>query len=195
MASTHVSTTGIIQTRQNDASSKMKLTICHQLSGIQLVSPVYVGYGTCYLPPDQRVDVGFTTQVGFDINPDQGLGILMYKLERKNMDEFDEVTCVQIVIVWRVCTSGEFCIVSDLIEHDKDSIWDRDRLIRLANCYTLFNMQRGPIEETYLMNDNTVLMTRVNATREGGCYKLVMTISETSIRDDTQRPRYMDVDR
>jgi hypothetical protein len=44
------------------------------------------------------------------------------------------------------------------------------------------------------MHDNTVLMTSLNVTREE-CYKLEMTISEGSIKDDTQRPHYIDMDK
>jgi hypothetical protein len=59
-------------------------------------------------------------------------------------------------------------------------------------CYI---QQYGPIESTYLIHDNNVLMERVNTTREAEYYKLEMTISEGSIKDGTWRPRYIDVDR
>jgi hypothetical protein len=35
----------------------------------------------------------------------------------------------------------------------------------------------------------------VNVTHEGGCYELDMTISEATIKDNTRRPWYLDLDR
>jgi hypothetical protein len=61
----------------------------------------------------------------------------------------------------------------------------------LAKHYELFDIQDGPFEDTWLMDDNRVLMTRLNATRKKECYKLEMTISETNIKDDTERPAYL----
>jgi hypothetical protein len=61
----------------------------------------------------------------------------------------------------------------------------------LAEYYKLFNMQYDLIEDTWLMRDNTVLMTSLNITREPEWYKLKMTISRTSIKYDTQRLRYI----
>jgi hypothetical protein len=115
----------------------------------------------------------------------------MYKLQRKNIDQSsedpafstNEMTCVQLVIIWKVNNSREFYIFSDLIEHDKCRLWDRDRLMKLAKWYKLYDIQHVPIEESWSMHDNTVLMKRVNITREAEYYKLDMTIYEASIKD------------
>jgi LAS superfamily LD-carboxypeptidase LdcB len=57
--------TDAIQSSQNDASSKVKLIIHNQFPGTELVSPLYYSDGvTCCLSPDQKVDIGSTTQVG-----------------------------------------------------------------------------------------------------------------------------------
>jgi hypothetical protein len=82
-----------------------------------------------------------------------------------------------------------------LIEYDKGSVWDKDSLMRIAKQHKPFNIQHVPIEDTWLMPGNRVLMTRVNVIREGKFHKLEMTISETSIKDDTQRPWYIGMDR
>jgi hypothetical protein len=70
--------------------------------------------------------------------------------------------------------------------------------MRLVECYELHDMQRGPIENTWLMYYNglltpynTALMTSVNATCKEECYKLEMIISEGGTNRDTQRPRYL----
>jgi hypothetical protein len=100
-----------IRQRPNDAPSKVKLVIHHQLLGIELVSPMYVSDGaTCYLLPEHRVRAGSTVQVGFKIDLTQGesVGVLMYKLQRKCVDQSnvylapsEEVTCT-LLIIWNV---------------------------------------------------------------------------------------------
>jgi hypothetical protein len=185
---------------------RVRLVIHHQFPGIELVSPTYVGNGViCCRPPDQRVDVGFTTQADFKINFSRGnpIDILMYEIKRKSTKRFnrnttsseDETTCTQLFIAWELKNSIEFCAFSSLIEHDKGCIWDGDNLMKLADWYNLTNIQYSPIEMTYLIYDNTVLMTKIDASYEEGCYKLEMTISEGSIKYNTQRPRYIDVER
>jgi hypothetical protein len=108
MESTDSSVVNIVQPRQDDAPSKVELTIRHQFYGIELVSPVYVGDVACYLSPDQRVNVGSTTRASFNIDPSQGesIGALIYKLERTSIDEFDEDTtfveegtCLRLFII------------------------------------------------------------------------------------------------
>jgi hypothetical protein len=190
----------IIQPHQNSLPSKVKLIIRNQFPGVELISPLYCSDGTeCYLPPNQRVDFGFTTQIGFNIAPGQEpIGVLMYKLQRKNMDEkatsSEEATCIQLFMIWNVNNSREFCIYSHLIEHDKGHVWDKDKLMKLAKCYKLVNIQYGSIKETWLMHDNTVLMTSLNMIHEED-YELEIIISEGSISDNTQRLKYIDLDR
>jgi hypothetical protein len=205
MSSTDNSDTESIQSSQNDVPPEVKLIIHHQFPGVELVSPVYTCDGaTCHLTPDQRVYFGSTTQAGFKNDSGHGsLNILMYKLQRKNMDESneevisskDEATCIQLVIIFEVDGFEEFCMYSRLIEHDKDSVWDRDRLIELADRCVLSDIQHISVEETYLMHDNVVLMTRANVTCEETYYKLEMTITEGSVNEDTRKPWYVNMDR
>jgi hypothetical protein len=200
MTSTDISDVDSIQSYHSCAPVEVKLTIHHQFPGVELVSPVYAGNGTtCYLSPDQRVDVGSTTQAGFklDFPYECSTDILMYKLQRKNIDQSDdeEAISTQFFMIWEVDSFRNFCTVSYLIEHDEGKVWDEDKLMDLAERYSIHQIQYGHIEETWLMRDNTVLMTCLNVTYEEECYKLEMTISEASMRDDTRRPRYIDVDR
>jgi hypothetical protein len=192
-----------IQLHQNSTPSKVKLIIRNQFPGIELVYPVYASDGTtCCLSPNQRVDVGSTMQASFSIGPDQEpIGALMCKLQGKNIDEFsdeaissEEVTHIWLVMIWKVYKSGKFCIVSDLIEHDKSHVWDNNELMKLNEYYELFDVQYGPVEETWLMHDNAVVTTNLNIIREEEYYELEMTISEGSIRDDTQRLHYIGLD-
>jgi hypothetical protein len=178
--------------------------IHHQFPGIELVSPVYAcDSAICHLSPDQCVDVGSTTQASFNINFSwrKPIGILMYELKntkQSNKDTIsseDEATCTQLYIAWKINNSKKLCIVSDIIEHDKGCVWNRDNLIKLAHRYKLYDIKHGPVEHTYLMHDNTALMTRVNVICEEECYKLELTISKTSIKYGIWRLEYIDMDR
>jgi hypothetical protein len=181
-----------------NAPSKLKLTMHHQFPGVELVSPVYAGYGIeCYSSPDQRVDFGSTTRAGFDIDSGQkaSIGVLMYKLQGKNMYQFndEEAKHMELVVIWKVYRS-EFDVYPFITEHEKDDILERKRLLKLARNYRPNNVQNNSTENTWFMDDHTVLMIRLNVNHEEECYKLEMTLSETSIRDDTQRPWYFDED-
>jgi hypothetical protein len=121
----------------------------------------------------------------------------MYELKKKNKDAIsseDEANCIQFFMTWKVDSSKEFCVTSYLIEHDRSCVWDKDKLMQLAKYYKLTNIQDCPIEYTLLIHENTILRARMNATREEECYKFEMTLSETSIKDDTDWPPYFDLD-
>jgi hypothetical protein len=206
------------------APSEVKLIVYHRFPGIELISPICIGSDAkSYPSPDRKVVFGSKTQVNFKSirsyktfsgvlyistlrkkkRNESFSGVLMYKLQRENtnpsnvdvISSEEEATCTQFVIVWEINSSKKFSIASYLIEHDKDSVWDEDKLLQLTKYYKPANIQYGHVEETWLMHDNTVLMTSLNITPEGGCYKLVMNISKTSIKDGTQRPLYISLDR
>jgi hypothetical protein len=202
MDSTH--DVDIIQSYQNNAPSKVNLTIHHQFPGVELASPVYASDGaSCYLSPDYIIDVGSTMQTSFNIDftQDETMGALSYKLQRKNIDEFneestsseEETTCIQLVVIWEVDRLGEFRVISHLIEYDKDYVWDRNRLMKLAEHYKSSNMKDALIEETWLMYDNTVLMTIMMVARKEEYYELEIIISKTSMNENTRRPWYIDL--
>jgi hypothetical protein len=181
-----------------DRLLEVKLIIHNQFPGIELVSPMYyINGATCYLSPAQRVDVDSTTQAGFDIGltQDKSTGVLIYKLQRRNADEFNEETCIRIVIIWEVHRSGKFSVASLIVEHNKSHVWDEDKSLQLIKHRDLFGMQYDLTEETYLMREHTVLMTRMSIIRKEEYYELEMTITEGSINEDTQRLRYIDMNK
>jgi hypothetical protein len=176
----------------------LELVIHNQCSNIELVSPLYYSDGTeCHLSPDQRVYAGSTMQTYLmvDLFQNEFICALMYRLKGKDTDELNVVTCTQLAMVWKFDKFKRFHLVTRLIEHDKGQVWDKDRMMKLVKHYRLFNMQHGLIEETWLMRDNTVLMIRENVTRKEDCYRLEITIAETSVKDDTWRPWYFDLDK
>jgi hypothetical protein len=207
MLSTNSSDTDTIQSLQSDTTPNVRLIIHHQFLGTKLASPVYIGYGvTCSLSPEQKVDVGSTMQASFNIDPSQeeSIGILIYKLQMEDFDSSDEeiiseeeeTTCTQLVMIWKAHISGEFYVDSFLIEHDRNHFWDRDGLMKLVKYRRLFNVQHGPVESTWSLHDDTVLVINLNVTHEEECRILEMTTYEGSTdNEDSQRPWHVDVDR
>jgi hypothetical protein len=109
----------------------------------------------------------------------------------------NEVTFIRLVIVWKVDKFKSFSTVSFLIEHDKFQTWNRHKLMKLTEEeYKLYDIQQCPVEETWLLHNNIALSTRVNITREEEeCYKLEVAIYETSMKYNTQRLRYISINR
>jgi hypothetical protein len=98
----------------------VKLAIHHRFPGIELVSPAYTSNTTCFLSPNQRVVAGSTTQVSFNIDPNQDESIgLVYKLQKGNTNHQpndniipseDEASYTQLFIIWKINNSKEFCV-------------------------------------------------------------------------------------
>jgi hypothetical protein len=198
MASTRTSGTDSTQSHQKETLSEINLIIHHQFPDIKLASPVYLCHNATHRPSfDKQVNSGHTMKANLKLNLSRkGISALMYKLQGKNTaSEKDNETCVQLVIIWKIDSSKEISVISDLMEHEKDRIWYRYKLQKLVEYYKLFDIQHCPIEETYLLHDNTVLMTTLNASHKEGCYEIEMTISKTSINDNTTRIRYIELDR
>jgi hypothetical protein len=189
-----------IHSIQNDPPSEVKLIIHNQFLGIELASPMHAGESVmCYLSPKQHLDAGSTMKVYFnvDLEQNESISILMCKLKRTSINEFDEEerTCIQFVIVWKVNKFKRFFVSTYLMEHDRSRVWDRNMLMELAKKEKLFDIKHYLVEKTYLIHDNRVLKTSLNTTHEEECCKLEITISETSMEDDTQRPWYFGMDR
>jgi hypothetical protein len=203
MTSTHTRGVNLIPFLHGGIPTVVDLIIHNQVPGIELVSPVYTGYGIEFdLSPNERVNFGSTTHISFDVDIpwEVTYGILMYRLQRKNFDEGamsseEEVPYIYLAITWKVYGPREVGILSILMEHDKNCIWDENNQKKLDAWCNLVDPQDGSSEDTWLMHDNTVLMKRMNISREGIRYKIEFTISEGNINKDTQRPWYFGVDR
>jgi hypothetical protein len=183
------------------ALSEVKLIIHNQFRGVELTSPFYVSNGAkCHLPPSQDVYFNSETEIGFkiDLSQRESNGALIYELRRNNIYQHNGniisheagTTCIQLVMIWMVDKDGDFYVRPDVIEHDKNRYWDEPTLKKLIEIFNRLNIRHGPVEKTWLIHDNTVLMASVKLTPKEECYKLEITISEESIKDDTQRPWY-----
>jgi hypothetical protein len=192
------------QQQKNEAPSKVKLMIHHQFPGMELVSPLYVTFGARrYLPPAQKVVFDSKTEVDFKTIPSCRISsaVLIYEVQRHNADQSivnavsrEKTMCTWLAIIWKINHRKEFLTASYLIEYDENRGWNRDKLMKLVKYYELTNIQNGSVEETWLMHDNTVLLTKLNVTHKVS-YNLGVTISETGMGDDTRRPLYFDPSR
>jgi hypothetical protein len=195
----------INQPPQNDAPSEVKLIFHHQFHGIELVSPTYASRrATCHLQPDQNVDDGSITQAGFKImsSHKSRFGVVMYRLQRKNTDlsnvdaiPNEEETCTQLVTVWKINRSKKFSATSYLLEHDKDRVWDDNRLLQLARDYNPVNIQYNTIEDTWLTHDRTVLTTILEFDFNPSDVVLNIAISEGVEDGHTKRPERINLKR
>jgi hypothetical protein len=118
-------THGITKRRRINSAPKIELMMNHQFPDTELIFSVYAGrHATCSLQPEQKVNIGSTMRVCFNVDPDQeeAISILMCKLERMNADELNEGdgTCIQLVVIWKIDKSKRLHVVTYLIEHDKD---------------------------------------------------------------------------
>jgi hypothetical protein len=188
------------QQRRNSAPSKVKLVIRNRWPNttIRLVAPMYASNGPkCDISPYENVYSGTTMRAYVKKNLSQGesLCALMYKLRKDNTDEFNEAKCTQLVMIWKIDNFERFHLILRLIERDKGQVWDRDRLMKLAEECTLSSTPCNSIKETWLLCNYTVLVTRMNVTCKKAYPKLEMVISEGSGNGFVQRPQYISLNR
>jgi hypothetical protein len=117
-------------------------------------------------------------------------GVLTYQLQRENI-EFDdqlESTHIRLFVAWKSESYKKFHVLVQLIECDKTLLWDEIKLkeyyqrnIRQLCAYT------GPIKNTWLIPDGTVLMTRLELDFMQRDDVLNITIAE-GVKDDYTKP-------
>jgi hypothetical protein len=186
------------------------MTIHNQYPGLELVSPVYFSSGTIYHTPlSQKTDTDNTIEARFGIGSKQEdfRCAVLYKLQRRRtirMDNYpsngitsinDTATNVYLLVVWNAKDNLYESSFMHLIECSDDFTWDEDKLWAL---YCDYNHQVNWDYEsnivTWLMNDNTVLKTRLDVTY-GSDYKLDIVISEGTAKYDMKEPIYIDAKR
>jgi hypothetical protein len=110
--------------------------------------------------------------------------ILTYELERKRIESSDRLESTPIHVIWKSVGYEKLHVFVQLIEYDEQFNWDK---VKLKDCYhhqfNQFSIYTGPIEDTYLTHDVTILMTglELDFTQRDGV--LNITIYE-GIKDD-----------
>jgi hypothetical protein len=121
------------------------------------------------MPPDQKVNVNTMTRASFGINAIkyEYESALIYKLQRKkhlesNADNTfaeDAVTSPQLLAIWRAIDKSKISIRTLLIKHSNTITWDEDTLKKLYSMYLALCRDNDVIEDTWMLDDATVLMT------------------------------------
>jgi hypothetical protein len=173
----------------------IKLNIHNRCLNVDLVSPTYItrNWLGCYKAPDYKVCTGDMTRSCFVIGLKND-GALIYRLQRKRSRESTEIdkdisSATQLLVIWRLSDSKELYTDVLLIKHDKG--FDKDNLEKLhhKNIYR-FRLYSIPVIETWLLDDNTVLMTTFEIMN--GDHTLNITISEIERYNGAMAPVHID---
>jgi hypothetical protein len=179
-----------------------KLNIHNQCSNVDLVSPTYdAGYNLeCYRAPGHIVYVGDMMRSSFAIKSDHiRYGVLMYRLQRNQSHEIttigkDTSSAVHILILWKGSKSEGLYADILLAEYDKGFDWSRHNLESLHHKNrNRLNQYSVPVVETWLLNDNTALMTTLEIMNED--HLLNITVSEVDRYNYARTPVYIDLQR
>jgi hypothetical protein len=134
---------------------------------------------------DDEVDAGSMTNANLTPSSATFGGILMYQLQRKGVEHDDQLksTYTLLCFAWKSEGYKKFRLFLQLIDCDQTFSWKKIYQYEYYQRYTnQCNTYTGPIKDTWLIHDGTVLMTRLELdfTQRDGV--LNVTISE-GIRD------------
>jgi hypothetical protein len=170
----------------------LNITILNLYPSLELASPVYYSNGTaCHVSPSQQIGASTITEASFGIRCGHVLkGALLYKLQRKHTTRAgnlsnnsttsikDTATNMYLLVIWDIenVQYNSFCVC--LMEWSNDFTWNEDKLWALYDQYSqriCYMYGRSTI--TWLMNDGTLMRTKLNVTYRSD-YKLNIIISE-----------------
>jgi hypothetical protein len=136
--------------------------------------------------------------------------VLIYKLQRKKSFESNEdntskeksSTSIQLLVICEPQDEYGFFVRAQLIKHSNTITWDEDKLRELysmrhallnkrllADSNDVFKKYPFIVEETWLSNDTTALVTR--SMWESGDYVFEITISEGTRKGDYMEPLWI----
>jgi hypothetical protein len=177
----------------------MEVTIHNQCSDFKLTDAAYLLNNIGWVePPNVEIDAGSMTRV--DLLPLRMAfdGGLLYFLKRKHVETDNQLesNIYRLFIGWKHEGYKKLRAFVQLIECDKTFGWDKfkpeeyfQRYISQLSTYT------GPIKDTWLIYDGTVLMTELELdfTKRDG--RLNLTISEGVSDGHTKRPEWINLNR
>jgi hypothetical protein len=181
-------------------SSVASLNIYNQSQIIKLTSPThFIHGGKWHVVSDQDIDIDAVMRncLEFDSGQDILEGALLCRIQRQhtgfNKYAQDESRHIWLLVAWRVeCTEG-LHVRALLVEHDKESNWDEDKLKRLYQKYWhSLNTWLNPVGSDWLLDDATVLTTTVKIMNGG--YRCDISIYEIE-EGNIKRPLWIDVER
>jgi hypothetical protein len=177
----------------------VKLNIHNQCSNVDLVSPIYFISDDLerHRPPDYEVYAGSATRFGFVIKLSHGTGgALIYRLQRRQPHEStkadkDTSGATHLLVVWEIYKFMQLYTDVLLVEHEKGFDWNKDNLKELEHRnINRFRLSPGFATETWLLDDNTALMTTFNIMNKD--HILNITISEVERDNSARIPSHID---
>jgi hypothetical protein len=189
----------LICTISVEVQPTMKVDIHNQCLDFELTCRGYFSSGADSIEdPAKEVDAGSMNSVGLMPSLVAFEGALMYGLERKRVKSSNqpEPTDIQLFIAWKSEGYEKFSVFVHLIEDDKQFYW---RKATLGEYYQRYASQlctyTGPIKNTWLIPDGTVLVTELELdfTQRDGV--LNITISEGVEDEKTKRPEWIYLER
>jgi hypothetical protein len=119
-------------------------------------------------------------------------GVLTYDLEKRGNDSI----YIRLFVAWKSEGYKKFRVFVHLVEYEKWHGWGKNELEEYFQRYaSQFCIYTGPIRNTWLMPDDTVLMTEseLDFTQRDGV--LNITISEGTKGEHAKRPEWVDLKR
>jgi hypothetical protein len=181
----------------------MKMNIHNQFSDFRLTNGGYFSSGAYWDEnPNWRLDAGGMMSIGLRPFLATFEGVLMYQLQRDYAETDDRSdgqlrsTHILLFITWKSEGYRKLRASVNLIGCDRQFYWDLAKLKEYHQTYaSQLGIYNDPIEDTWLVGDDTVLMTRLElgfAQKDG---MLNITISEGIENEHTRRPIWIDLER
>jgi hypothetical protein len=125
-------------------------------------------------------------------------GVLTYELQRENIESDDQPKSTHILffVAWKSEGYKSLRVFVHLVECDKYTHWEK---IALEEYYQRYVNQlctyTGPVRNTWLIDDGTVLMTELELDFTQRAGVLSVTISEGIRNDRTKKPIWINPER
>jgi hypothetical protein len=174
----------------------MKVNIYNQCSCFGLIRSEYFDTGVDWKErPNWKIDTG--NMMSADLIPFLSTfgGVLTYELQSGygNFGNQSESTYIRLLVAWKSESYNQFSVYTHLIKCNEQVKWNETKLEvyyqRYANQLCTYT---GPIKDTWLIDDGTVLLTELDLdfTQRDGV--LNITISKGIKDESTRRPEWID---
>jgi hypothetical protein len=177
----------------------MRVNIHNQCSDFKLIDRKYLRRAiNWYKEPDVEVDAGSMTNAVL-ISPRAAFeGALTYQLQKEGVESDDQLesTATLLFVAWKFEGYKVLRACVHLIEYGKQITWNEYKLREYHQRYVnQFSTYTGPIEDTWLTRDGTVLMTRLELDFIQRNGVLNITISEGVKDEHTKRSKWISLER
>jgi hypothetical protein len=175
---------------------KIKLYIHNRCSDFNLINQERHGINVLWHRlPGLEVDAGGMTNSSLLTYRSTFGGAIVYELQRKHIeyDNQPESIYIWLFMAWKSEGYKKLCVSVQLIECEKTFRWSKGDLKRYYQRYVnQFSTYTGSIEDTWLIHDSSVLMTRLELDFTQRDSVLNITISGGVMCDHIKRAKWVD---